>query len=177
MTRRLLPYCAGGVLLALLPAIAMAADPLPIRKAGLWEIKMVRTGSPIPEITMQHCTDETTDKVMNGMASPMAQEMCSKQDIKKTATGYVSDTVCNVAGRSITSHSDIAGDFNSAYTVNTVSHSEGGPGGARDTTSKIEAKWVGACASGQRPGDIVMPGGRTMNVMDLQKLKNAMPPK
>lgn len=177
MTRRLLPYCASGVLLALLPATAMAADPLPTRKAGLWEIKMVRTGSPIPEMTMQHCTDETTDKVMNGIASPMTQEMCSKQDIKKTATGYVSDTVCNVVGRSVTSHSEITGDFNSAYTVNTSSHSEGGPGGARDTTSKIEAKWVGACKSGQKPGDIVMPGGRTMNVMDLQKLKNAVPPK
>ena len=177
MTRRLFPYCAGCVVLALLSTSAMAADPLPIRKAGLWEIKMVRTGSPIPEMTMQHCTDETTDKVMNGIASPMAQEMCSKQDIKKTATGYASDTVCNVAGRSITSHSEIVGDFNSAYTVNTASHSEGGAAGARDTTSKIEAKWLGACQPDQKPGDIVMPGGRKMNVMDLQKLKSAMPPK
>jgi hypothetical protein len=177
MTRRLLPYCAGCILLALLPATAMAAEPLPIRKAGQWEIKMVRTGSPIPEMTMQHCTDETADKVMNGMATPMAQEMCSKQDVKKTASGYTSDTVCNVAGRSITSHSEITGDFNSAYTVNTVSHSEGGPGGARETTSKIEARWLGACAPDQKPGDIVMPGGRKVNVIDLQKLKNALPTK
>jgi hypothetical protein len=177
MTRRLLSYCAACALLALLPAEATAADPLPIRKAGLWEIKMVRTGSPIPDITMQHCTDETTDKDMNGLVSPTAQQMCSKQDIRKTATGYVSDTICNIAGRSVASHSEVVGDFNSGYTVTTVSHSEGGPAGVRDTTSKIEAKWVGACKPDQKPGDIVMPGGHKMNVMDVQRLRSAQPPK
>ena len=175
MTRRLFPYCAGGVLLALLPATAMAADPLPIRKAGLWEIKMVRTGSPIPEMTMQHCTDETTDKDMSTAASPMAKEMCSRQDIRKTATGYVSDSVCGIAGMSITSHSEIIGDFNSAYTVKSTSHSEGGAAGTRDSTTSIEAKWLGACKAGQKPGDIVMPGGLKMNVKDMEKLKAMMP--
>ena len=32
---------------------------MPTRKAGLWEIKM--QPAPLPEMTMQHCTDETTD--------------------------------------------------------------------------------------------------------------------
>ena len=56
------------------------------------------------------------------------KEMCSKQDIQKTATGYVSDSVCGVAGMTITSHAEITGDFNSAYTVKSTSHSERGPG-------------------------------------------------
>jgi hypothetical protein len=167
MIRPVLLICVGGGLLALAPAAG--AEELPIRKAGLWEIKMVRTGSPLPDMTMQHCTDETTDRQMNGMVGPAAQQACSKQDIRKTATGYASDTVCSIAGRSITSHSDVVGDFNSAYTVTTVSHSDGGPGGARDTTSKIEAKWIGACKPDQKPGDVVMPGGRKINVMDLRK--------
>jgi hypothetical protein len=171
MIRHLLLCCTGCLLLA--PAVAVAADELPIRKAGLWEIKMIRTGSPLPEMTMQHCTDAATDRQMNGMAGPTAQQACSKQDIRKTATGYASDTVCTIAGRSITSHSDVVGDFNSAYTVTTVSHSEGGPGGARDTTSTIEAKWIGPCKPDQKPGDIVMPGGRKMNVMDLQQPRGA----
>jgi hypothetical protein len=49
--------------------------------------------------------------------SPMAKEICSKQDIQKTATGYVTDSVCGIAGMSIKSHAEIDGDFNSAYTV------------------------------------------------------------
>ncbi len=165
----------GCVLLVLGPAAAAGPEELPIRKAGLWEIRMLRTGSPLPEMTMQHCTNESTDRQMNGMVGPAAQQSCSKQDIRKTATGYASDTVCNIAGRSITSHSDVTGDFNAAYTVTTTSHSEGGPGGARETTSKLEAKWIGPCKPDQKPGDIVMPGGRKMNVLEMPKPSSGQP--
>jgi hypothetical protein len=180
MTRKLLSVglwsCLGACLLALLPAPGARAAELPVRKAGLWEMKMVRTGSPLPEMTMQHCTDETTDKAMTAAASPMSKEVCSKNDIQKTATGYVADSVCSVAGMSMTSHSEISGDFNSAYTVKTTSHSEGGPSGMpRDTTMTIEAKWLGACKPDQKPGDIVMPGGFKMNIKDAEKLKNLLP--
>ena len=175
MIRQLLLCCLGCAVLAPLPAAAAGADQLPIRKAGLWEIKMMRTGSPLPPITMQHCTDETTDRAMNSMGSPGADQACSKQDLHKTPTGYASDSVCSIAGRSITSHADVVGDFNSAYTVTIVAHSEGGPTGARDTTSKLEAKWIGACKADQKPGDVVTPDGRTINVIDLQKRKSMLP--
>src|ERR1700733_7522301 len=127
MTRKLAAWGLGLCLLAVVPADRASADDLPIRKAGLWEIKMAKTGSPVPDMTMQHCTDETTDKMMNDTVSPMAKDMCSKQDIQKTATGYVSDSVCGVAGMSITSHAEITGDFNAGYTVKSSSHSESGP--------------------------------------------------
>ena len=176
MTRELAALGLGLCLLAA-PAGYVRADELPVRKAGLWEIKMVRTGSQLPEMTMQHCTDETIDKEMNNMVSPMAKQICSKQDIRKTATGYATDAVCSVAGVSIASHSDIAGDFNSAYTVTTTSHSDVGSKGAPgDTVTRIEAKWLGACKPDQKPGDIVMPGGGfKINVKDVDKLKALIP--
>jgi hypothetical protein len=174
--RQLASFCLGTCLLALLPALDARALEMPIRKAGLWEMKMVRTGSPLPEMTMQHCTDESTDKEMSTAFSPMSNEICSRHDIEKTATGYVSDSVCSVAGVSMTSHSDISGDFNSAYTVKTTSHSERGPAGQpRDSTMILEAKWLGACKPDQKPGDIVMPGGFKLNVKDAAKLKGLTP--
>ena len=136
---------------------------------------MARTGSPMPEMTMQQCTEENTDKEMSTAASPMAKDMCSKQDIQKTATGYVSDSVCGVAGISITSHAEITGDFNSAYSVKSTSHSEGGPAGEPRLTTTIEAKWLGACKADQKPGDIVMPGGMKMNVKDMDKAEGDDP--
>ncbi|MGJ4997925.1 DUF3617 domain-containing protein [Bradyrhizobium sp. HKCCYLR20261] len=156
---------------------ARAVD-LPVRKAGLWELKMMRSGSQQPDATMQHCTDESTDKEMNNFASPMAQQVCSKQEIQKTATGYVSDSVCNFGGINTTSHADITGDFNSAYTVKTMSKVQGGAAGTtgvKDTAMTIEAKWLGACKPDQKPGDIVMPGGMKMNIKDMNKLKNLIP--
>jgi hypothetical protein len=177
MTRELAAWGLGLCLLAPISADYALADDLPIRKAGLWEIKMARTGSPLPEMTMQHCTDETTDKDMNNMVSPMAKQICSKQDIQKTATGYLTDSLCSVGGVSIASHSEINGDFNSAYTVTTTSHSDlGSKGTPRDTVTKIEAKWLGACKPDQKPGDIVMPGGGfKLNVKDMDKLKALLP--
>jgi hypothetical protein len=102
--------------------------------------------------------------------------MCSKQDIQKTATGYVTDSVCTVAGVTMTTHSEILGDFNSAYTVKATSNSQGGSAAVpRDSTTVIEAKWLGACKADQKPGDIMMPGGVKMNIKDMERLKGLMP--
>jgi hypothetical protein len=175
MMRRLLLWGLAASLLVLSPA-AFAED-LPTRKAGLWEMKITRLGGSVPEMTMQHCTDPTTDKEMNNSVSPLAKQICTRQDIKKTATGYVTDSVCSVAGVSMTTHAEISGDFNSGYTVTSVSHSDKGPTGKPlDATTKIEAKWMGDCKPGQKPGDILMPGGFKLNVKDAEKLKNLVPP-
>jgi len=62
MTRLFLSMCLATCLLTLLPVLDARAVEMPIRKAGLWEMKVMRTGSPVPEMTMQHCTDESTTR-------------------------------------------------------------------------------------------------------------------
>jgi hypothetical protein len=175
MTRRLGPVCLcyGALALALLQAAK--ADELPLRKPGLWQMKLVHQGSGLPELTMQHCTDATTDRDMNNTVSPLAKQICSKQEVRKTATGYVADSVCSIAGGTMTAHSEITGDFNSAYTIVTRSHSDKGLVNLRDITTRIEGKWLGTCKPGQKPGDIVMPGGFKLNVHDAQKLNGLLP--
>jgi hypothetical protein len=162
----------GSVLPCALPAFAVE---MPIRKAGLWEMKML-PGASLPAMTMQHCTDESIDRQMSTAFSPLSKDVCSKNEIQQTATGYTTDSVCTVSGLSSKSHADITGDFNSAYTVKVTSHNEGGPSGVpRDSTMTVEAKWLGACKPDQKPGDIVMPGGFKMNMKDMAKLKSLMP--
>ena len=124
---------------------------LPVRKAGLWEMKVLSGGS-VPEMTMQQCTDETTDKDMSTAMSPMAKEMCSKQDIQKTSAGYVTDSVCGIAGMTIKSKAEITGDFNSAYTVKSTSRSEGGTAGAaRDSTRRSRPNGSAPARPTRRP--------------------------
>ena len=175
MMRPLLLSCLCFGSFALVCALRADADELPLRKPGLWEMKIVKTGSALPGMTMQHCTDAATDKDMANTVSPMAKQVCTKQEVQKTATGYIADSVCTVAGVSMTSHSEINGDFDSAYTVVTTSHLDKGPSAIRDTTTRIEAKWLGGCKADQKPGDIVMPGGFKVNVKDAEKLKKLLP--
>src|SRR5690349_19635963 len=102
MTRQIVTLGSLCCLLVLVvPAVGANAGELPTRKPGLWEMKIVKTGSQAPDMSMQHCTDATTDKDMSNSVSPMVKQVCSKQDVQKTAAGYVSDSVCSVAGISV----------------------------------------------------------------------------
>lgn len=171
---------AGLAILCAAPLIAAGpalADPveMPTRKPGLWEIK-VNAGSQMPAMTMQQCTDATTDKDMATTFSPMAKEVCSRQDMRKTATGLVINSTCNVGGMTSVSHTEISGDFNSAYTVQVAAKHSGGPAGVpAETSTMMEAKWVGPCKGTQKAGDIVMPGGLTINIKDMQAMRAMMP--
>ena len=176
MLRGLLSFGICGCALALLAAGAVA-DELPLRKPGLWEMKIVKVGSQLPALTTQQCTDPTVDKDMVNTVSPIAKQICSKQNLQKTPTGYVNDSVCTISGATITSHTEVTGDFDSAYVVTTEAKSDKGPEQLRDTTTRIEAKWLGDCKPGQKPGDIVMPGGFKLNIKDAEKLKGLVPSK
>ena len=161
-------------LLASASALAASVE-MPLRKAGLWEIHMQHEGSKLPDVAIQQCTSEAIDREFTSEFAPAAKQNCTKNDIQKTATGYVSDSVCAGGGATITSHAETSGDFNSAYNVKVTSHSEGGKLGTHDSTMTLTAKWVDACKADQKPGDIVMPGGLKMNMRDLQKFKAMVP--
>lgn len=157
-------------------ASAASLDDIPNRKPGLWEIKMMSADARMPQQTMQQCTDASTDADMRTTFSPMAKEMCSQQNMQKTATGYSIDATCNFHGIASTSHTDISGDFNSAYTVKVSTTQSSGPAGvAQAGDMTMNATWVGPCKDGQKAGDIIMPGGIKMNVNDMKALQALIP--
>ena len=43
--------------------------------------------------------------------------------------------------------------------------------GISRATITTTAKWLGPCLAGQKPGDVVMPSGQTMNLNDLPGAK------
>src|SRR5262245_34283469 len=166
--------CLPLVILALVCAAPAVALDLPARKPGLWEIKMTFEGRNLPAQTSQHCIDAETDKLMQSIGGGMREDMCSKRDVQKVGATIVIDSVCKIGDATTTSHAVVTGDFSSAYTVKVDSKREGGrplPGRPADGTSTmtIEAKWTGACGD-LKPGDMVMAGGRKMNIRDMQKM-------
>jgi hypothetical protein len=162
---------------ALAPALAL---DMPARKAALWEIKMNFEGRHLPAQVVRHCVDQATDKLMNAQYGGAGQGACSKQDMKNSGGTITIDSVCTFGDTTTTSHAVITGSFDSAYTMNVTSTREGGrplPGVAPGAEShmSIEAKHLGPCEAGQRPGDMIMSNGVKVNILDLPKM--GAPPK
>ncbi|MDR2711476.1 MAG: DUF3617 domain-containing protein [Burkholderiales bacterium] len=141
------------------------ADELPARKAGLWEIA-VKLDAGKPGMMSRQCTDAAAEKKMGVLANDYMT--CSKRDIKKTSNGYIVDSVCSLGGEvTSTSHSEVTGSFNSAYTMKVTDLTQGGIMGKGETSvTTIEAKWLGACPAGWKPGDTETPGGTKINLLD-----------
>jgi len=155
-----------------LPSTAVAVD-YPTRKTGLWEITM-SLGSD-RTMTMSQCTDEATDKDLITNSGASMQQVCTRTELQRTATGYANDATCKFGGMTTTSHFEMSGDFNSAYTVKVTGHNSGGPAMMPpDTNMTMQATWTGPCKADQTPGDMIMPGGIKVNVKDLQKLRDKL---
>jgi Protein of unknown function (DUF3617) len=159
---------AAGALLTLSiwlggPPSAAAAE-LPVRKAGLWEIKIKLTGGAAPTAMMRHCTDESTDRQMITMFNPLAPPPCSKSDTQKQDSGFAIDSTCRIDNKTITLHSDVTGETktqepDSEPTVSSMT---------------LEGRYVGACKWGQKPGDVVMAGGLKVNVKEMDKFREML---
>ncbi len=152
-------------------APAFAGD-LPARKAGLWQI--TTTIAAGHTISMQQCIDARTDEAMQSRFASLPQRNCAKHDVQKSGDKITIDSVCTVAGRTTSGHIVITGSFDSAYTMVMTSDVKGAPTPHNIT---MTAKWLGACAAGQKPGDMVLPNGRTINVMDMQHALGIAPPR
>ncbi|MEJ8858983.1 DUF3617 family protein [Variovorax robiniae] len=165
--------------LSLLCGTALAASPTdyPPRKPGLWEMTL-QTGAsggkaPAGHVTQQ-CIDAASDKAMREMGMGVGEKMCSKQEMRAEGGGFVVDSVCRIdlgngTASTATTHGVITGDFGSAYRMVMRSTYDPPMMGRAQGETIMEAKWVGPCKAGQKPGDMVMPGGQTMNVLEMMK--------
>ncbi|MCC7060987.1 MAG: hypothetical protein IT508_12225 [Burkholderiaceae bacterium] len=150
---------------AVVPVAAGAAE-LPRRKSGLWEISTVaQQGKPV---AAQMCVDRKTDDLTRQLAG--AGVTCSKQSVKReSATRYVIDSVCRFGDSTATSRAVFTGSFDERYDVDINAKYVPPMMGIGEGRSRISARWLGPCKAGQRAGDIILPNGITMNVLDPPK--------
>lgn len=141
----------------------------PIRKAGQWEHRMTASGQ---SMTMKICLDEATEKRISWWGKQYKQDDCDTQEVTPLPNGggWSFHSVCKTAGGGTTTTSGAAsGDFQKAYTVQFVSKTTGAPTAALNGESemKIDAEYKGPCPGGQRGGDVVLPNGMTMNILEM----------
>lgn len=161
----------AAVLLAFVAGAAGAAD-MPKRKSGLWEMKTQMDGMASPS-SMQMCVDQNTDNVMQERAA-REKPNCSVMDVNRSGGKTTIHSVCKHENMTITSDAVITGDFDAGYKSDMKIHYTPPQHGMSDMHMIQEAKWLGPCKAGQKPGDLMMsgmggvPGGK-VNVQEMMK--------
>jgi hypothetical protein len=171
--RLLLHYCLSVLVLGTVATASAQAQQFPVRRAGLWELTITRDDGKLPPQVMQQCTDAKTDRLMNPFGGDVTAGLCPGHDFRKAGKTLVITATCKIGPMKVLSHGIVSGDFDSNYTVKVTSKVEGAPAFARALvagSTTIHARWTGACKPKQRPGDIVMADGRTMNIRDIKKV-------
>jgi hypothetical protein len=154
-----------------LPVGPVNADQLPHRRPGLWEISMSEAAQTTPPHVSQMCIDASTEAKASIWGNQMSRDMCSKYEMNRQADGsYRFSSVCNMGSGGVTrSEGTATGDLTSNYTVRVKSSTSGAAVEFmnRDGDITIVSRRVGACAAGQKGGDVIMNGRVVANVNGL----------
>lgn len=150
---------------AMLAGSAVASD-LPKRKAGLWEMKAQMDGMPRGS-AIQMCVDPASDDLMQQQAQE--KQKCSKTEVKTGGGKTTIHAVCQVEGSTVTMDGVYTGSFQSAYKGDLDMRYDPPINGMSKVHMIQEAKWLGPCKPGQKPGDVIMPNMGNMNLNDMMK--------
>jgi hypothetical protein len=147
-------------------AFSASAQEFPKRKPGLWKISITKENSEKGPGDSEQCIDEATDAALMSQGMGLSKGMCKKYETRHEGDKIIADSECNVMGSQINSHTETTGDFNSSYS--TTVHSKNVPPlmGKSESNMKITATWIGACKANQKPGDITLANGMTINAID-----------
>jgi hypothetical protein len=162
----------SALALSLVVGTVIAQD-FPKLKAGLWETttSSTRGDGKAPQTTTL-CLDDSVQREMYRMSTGMMAGMCSKHEIKTSGGKVTSEAVCDFGGTRMQSKAVMTLTGNAAY--RTEAHATFDPPfmGNKESTTVIEGRHVGPCKAGQKPGDLTLPGGKTMNIRPLTGAKS-----
>lgn len=157
-------------------ALGAAADGLPTRRAGLWELtSAMDDGSGKREQKLKICIDAEMEKttVQSSMAEHQAN--CSSYDIKKSGDKVSVDAECVFNKSHVSSRTEMSGDFSSAFQVRISSRTwrlneqkgdQPATPQTRIVTRVIEqaGSFVGAECGDLKPGEAVGTDGQKVLV-------------
>jgi hypothetical protein len=155
----------------LVAASSILAADMPKRKSGLWEITTAASVRGSEGMAMTMCVDEKSDQDFLQQGQQMGQTKCAKQDYKVDGNRISFSSVCNLGKTTATTTGVATGDFGKEYKVESKTTYDPPMGNRKEAANTITAKWLGACKAGQRPGDVIMPNGMTMNLNDMMKMQ------
>ncbi|HVO90858.1 MAG TPA: DUF3617 family protein [Casimicrobiaceae bacterium] len=159
-------------------AMSVHAQDFPKLKPGLWRIERLQNqpaNANSPVNRTEFCTDEALQKEMLDMGQGIMKGMCSKHEFKITGNKGVGESVCDMGGTKMISRSTMTINGSTGYRTEVRTTFDPPMNGMKESISVIEAKYVDACKPGQKPGDMTLPNGQTMNMRDMMGAGKAAP--
>ena len=169
LSARVIGAAVGALVIASSLPLAVSANELPSRKAGLWEQRMTSQDAGATPTVIQQCTDAVAEQAFQAMAVGLGQRACTKNEVRREGARWVTESICSMGNIRINSKGVITGSFDSAYRMEVESRFEPALMGKSEDKTVVEAKWLGSCKADQRPGDMIMSDGKKMNILQLQK--------
>lgn len=152
------------------------AQSLPKMKAGMWENTVMSDGTTAKgkgeptKSTM--CIDDTVMEQMMKMGQGISQSMCSKNTSQVSGNKMTGSVECKMGGSTINSTSVTTFSGDTSYRTEAKSVYTPPLYGMKENLTVTEAKYVGPCKAGMKPGDINTMG-ITMNIMEMNKMMGA----
>jgi Protein of unknown function (DUF3617) len=146
---------------------------VPKRKPGLWEIVTSSDRSNSAARTVKMCTDEKTGGLFSQLGDRVSKGVCSRRDVQNQGSQIVTDSVCTIAKSQVTSHTVMTFDSPTSFTIEVHSRYEPALFGKSETSSTQVGKWVGACPSDMKAGDVLTPTGTKINLNTMLESKAA----
>jgi Protein of unknown function (DUF3617) len=153
---------------------AALAQSLPKMKAGMWESTMTQPGVEAKKdakgepMKSTMCLNDAVMEQMMKMGQGISQQMCSKNTSQVSGNKMTGSAECKMGGSTITSNTVTTFNGDSSYRTEAKAVYNPPLYGMKETVTVTEAKYVGPCKSGMKPGD-VSTMGVTMNILDMSK--------
>ena len=168
---------AAFVLALAFPCLAaQAAEEIPKRKPGLWELQTTLAEMGGFTNTFQICIDEEFDDLMDTAGDDETD--CSENVVRREGNRVFVDAVCRIDGTTATLRGVFAGDFSSQYTGEIKTTYDPPMQGLTATNLTLEGRWLSACLPGQKAGDVVlqgMPNIPGMGDLNLEEIMKNLP--
>jgi hypothetical protein len=151
---------------------AEEALDLPLRKAGLWEVRtQTDEGNGMRNQALTMCIGDAMERTAVRTSGAANRANCSMYDVKKTSDGTTVDALCTYDDRKVTSRTELHGDFTSVFKVKVESTTSGNApkaqGGHPVNVHRVirqEGKYLGESCGDLKAGEGKTPTGNTVTV-------------
>ena len=154
------------------------AQSIPKMKAGMWESTMTQPGvegkkdAKGEQMKSTMCLNDAVMEQMMKMGQGISQQMCSKNLRQVSGNKMTASAECKMGGSTITSNTVTTFNGDSSYRTEAKAVYSPPLYGMKESVTVTDAKHVGPCKPGMRPGDVTTMGG-TINILDMSKAMSA----